>query len=136
MGYIIAGFLLFVLVVVILHFQALLKKEKLKIPAALKQSRSVIRGQVTEEFIPLFKDFPYILSDCKFNSKPIDYLVFNGMSQYRDTGKGEIEVVLADVKFNNSRSSAVQNAIKEAVEAKRVRFEVWSVDKDNNLKIK
>lgn len=58
------------------------------------------------------------------------------MSQYRDTGKGEIEVVLADVKFNNSRSSAVQNAIKEAVEAKRVRFEVWSVDKDNNLKIK
>lgn len=102
---------------------------------AINKSKSVIRGAVSEEMIPLLKDFPYTLSDCKFSGQPIDYIVFNGMSTIRDIGKGDIEIIIADVKTGNATTSKVQNAIKKAVINKNIRFETWIV-KDGLIKIK
>jgi predicted Holliday junction resolvase-like endonuclease len=67
--------------------------------------------------------------------QPIDYIVFKGMSDVRDLENGEISIIFADVKVNTSRNTKVQNAIKEAVKAGRVRFETWHV-KDGKLHIK
>ncbi len=102
--------------------------------AAIASSRNTVRGQVNEEMLPLFPDFPYSLSDCKFVSAPIDYVVYKGMSKTRDSHEGDIEIILAEVKMNNAKLSHVQKKILEAVKSGRVKFETWRI-KDNKMTI-
>ena len=103
---------------------------------AVKKSKDVIRGQISEEFVTILPEFPYNMSDCKFSGAPLDYIVFNGMSALRNGEEAEIEVVFADVKVNTAQRSKVQNGIKKAIEEGRVRFETWTIDKDKKLIIK
>lgn len=104
---------------------------------AVKKSKSVTRGHVSEQIIPVLDGFPYLLSDCKFSGAPFDYTVFDGMSDFRDGDKNkEISVIFADVKTGNSRRTPVQNAIKKAIEAGRVRYEQWEVNENNQLNLK
>lgn len=103
---------------------------------AVKKSKDVIRGQISEEFVTILPEFPYNMSDCKFSGQPIDYIIFSGMSALRDGEEAEIEVIFADVKVNTAQRSKVQNGIKKAIEEGRVRFETWTIDKDKKLKIK
>ena len=99
---------------------------------AVKKSKDVIRGQISEEFVTILPEFPYNMSDCKFSGAPLDYIVFNGMSALRNGEEAEIEVVFADVKVNTAQRSKVQNGIKKAIEEGRVRFETWTIDKEKN----
>lgn len=117
-----------------------LKKEitkdiKIERARAIQQSKSVTRGQVTEQMIPMFPDFPYSMSDCKFSGAPIDYIIFKGMSEFRDTSDGEISIIFADVKVGSAQRTKVQNRIKKAIEEGKVSFETWTIDKDNKIKI-
>ena len=118
------------------EFKDIAEEYKNKAEKAVNQSRSVIRGQISEQLVPLFKDFPYNSSDLKFSGQPIDYLVFENMSKLRDTGEGEISIIFADVKSNTSKNSKIQVAIKKAIEQGRVKFENWNIDLEGNLKIK
>lgn len=113
-------------------------KEKLEkiSKEAVAKSKAVIRGQVAEEIVPMFKNFPYTLSDLKFFGQPLDYIVFENMSAVRDGIDKEITIVFADVKSNTARNSKVQNAIKKAIANKNIRFENWNIDLEGNLKIK
>ena len=86
---------------------------------AIEQSRSVLRGQVAEQLVPLTGGFPYDPSDARFLGHPIDYVVFEGLS-----GGEEVEVVLVEVKTGGARLSKREAAIRDAVEAGRVRFEL------------
>lgn len=86
---------------------------------AIEQSRSVLRGQVAEQLVPLTDGFPYDPSDARFLGHPIDYVVFEGLS-----GGEEVEVVLVEVKTGGARLSKREAAIRDAVEAGRVRFEL------------
>lgn len=115
------------------HYTERIKIEKAE---AIKKSKDVTRGQISEEFVPLFPDFPYNMSDCKFNAQPIDYIVFNGMSDVRSGKEVDIEIVFADVKTNTSKRSRVQNAIKKAILDKRVRFETWNIQENKKIRIK
>jgi len=105
----------------------------------LDKSRSVLRGNVTEELAPLLPGFKYDINDIKLlGSRPIDYIIFDGMSELRDnpdSGK-LIEIVLADIKFNKSTLTPIQKAIQEAVQAKRIRFEEIVITRENKLKYK
>lgn len=104
---------------------------------AIKASKSSTRGQISEEFAPLFEGFPYKLSDCKFFGNPVDYIIFDGMSEYRDGNKEkDITIVLADVKYNTARLSPVQKAIKQAVEKGRVKFDTVKISENKQISIK
>lgn len=62
---------------------------------AIKASRAVIKGQVSEHLAPFLPNFPYDSSDAKFFGQPIDLVVFPGMSA------GEVaEVVLMDSELH------------------------------------
>lgn len=115
--------------------EAKLAEEKIR-KESLEASRNTIRGQVSEEIIPLSKNFPHSLSDCKFFGQPIDYIVFDGLSDYRDGKDRQISIVFADVKTGNAKLSKVQRGIREAIGNGRVRFETWKFDNDNKLSIK
>lgn len=108
-----------------------------KINTGVQKSKEVIRGKVTEELLPLLPGFPYQMSDCKFFGSPIDYIVFQNMSNYRDgINKDEVNIIIADVKNNTSGNTPVQNQIKKAVLENRVFFETWQIDEQNNITIK
>jgi predicted Holliday junction resolvase-like endonuclease len=87
---------------------------------ALEQSRAVLRGQVAEQLVPLTEGFPFDPSDARFLGHPVDYVVFDGLS----TGDGEVEVVLVEIKTGGARLSRREAAIRDAVAAGRVRFEL------------
>lgn len=87
---------------------------------ALAQSRAVLRGQVAEQIAPLLGEFPFDPADARFLGHPIDFVVFDGLASEED----ELEVVLVEVKTGNARLTKREAAIRDAVEAGRVRFEV------------
>lgn len=104
---------------------------------AIKRSKSTIRAAAYEEIIPFFEGFPYNTGDMKLYGKPIDYIVFDGMTEFRDGNKKkEITIIFADLKSGKFASkNPVQNAIAKAINEGRFRFEEWKIV-DNKLNIK
>lgn len=93
-------------------------------------SRAVLKGKLAEQFAPVLPEFPYLPADAKFIGDPIDYIVFDGYSDYRaGTGSAaDIRIVLIDIKSGQARLSDGQRAIAEAIRRKRVDFETLHID--------
>ena len=111
------------------HQQALLDTQK----RSVNTSRAVLKGKMAEQFAPILPEFRYLPSDAKFLGDPVDYVVFDGYTDFRD-GDGtaeDIEVILLDIKSGGARLSKGQQAIAQAVQAGRVRFETLRIDFDD-----
>ena len=108
------------------HKQALLDAQK----RSVNTSRAVLKGKMAEQFAPILPEFQYLPSDAKFLGDPVDYVVFDGYTDFRD-GDGtadDIEVILLDIKSGGARLSKGQQAIAQAVREGRVRFETLRID--------
>ncbi len=108
------------------HQQALLDAQK----RSVNTSRAVLKGKMAEQFAPILPEFQYLPSDAKFLGDPVDYVVFDGYTDFRD-GDGsaeDIEVVLIDIKSGGARLTRGQQAIAEAIREGRVRFETIRID--------
>ncbi len=99
---------------------------------SVNTSRAVIKGKMAEQLAPLFPEFHYLPSDAKFLGDPVDYIIFDGYTDFRDgDGRAEdINVILVDIKSGQARLSKGQQAIAQAIEAGRVRFETVRIDFD------
>ena len=97
---------------------------------AVKRSRAVIGGQVTEQLAPLFPDFPARYDEVKFIGKPVDFIAFKGLEESCDNGEKcpFDEVLFIEVKTGNSALSTRERAIKQAVDEGRVRYVLWRKD--------
>jgi hypothetical protein len=87
---------------------------------AVKRSRAVLGGQLTEQLAPYLPDFPWSATEVRFLGKPIDFLVFRGMD-----GKAIEEVVFVEVKTGESRLSPVERTLRDAIQAGRVSWAEW-----------
>ncbi|MBN1879828.1 Holliday junction resolvase [bacterium] len=76
-----------------------------------KRSRSVVTGLVNEQLAPLLRGFPGMPSEARFIGKPIDYIVFKGLS------KGEVEeVVFVEVKSHSGIAlSSIERSVRKAI---------------------
>ena len=111
------------------HKQALLDAQK----RSVNTSRAVLKGKMAEQFAPILPEFQYLPSDAKFLGDPVDYVVFDGYTDFRD-GDGpadDIEVILLDLKSGGARLSKGQQAIAQAVREGRIRFETLRIDFEN-----
>lgn len=96
---------------------------------ALNKSRAVMRGQATEHLAP------YVMEginpkDCRFVGNPIDYIIFDGLSDVTDKIAKEIkEVIFVDVKTGKSNLTTVQRRIRDAIIDNRISFQVMNPDK-------
>ena len=91
-------------------------EKKIRKDAASK-SQSTLIGKITEHFIPYLPDFPYNPQDARFLGAPIDFIVFDGLSE------GEIkEVVLVEVKTNKGSLSKRERQLRDAVNDGRVKW--------------
>lgn len=48
---------------------------------AVHRSEAVLRGRITEHLAPLWPDFPYQWSDARFIVNPVDFVVFDGLTE-------------------------------------------------------
>ncbi len=85
---------------------------------ALARSRRVLKGQAAEQLAPLTGDFPYLANDSRFLGSPIDYVVFDGLSD-----SDELEVVFVEVKTGAAKLSERERRVRQAIENGRVRWE-------------
>ena len=56
---------------------------------SVKQSRSTLKGQMAEQMAPMLPGFDYVPADSKFLGDPIDYVIFNGLTNARDGDAAE-----------------------------------------------
>lgn len=111
------------------HQQALAQAQK----RSVNTSRAVLKGKMAEQLAPIMPEFRYLPSDAKFLGDPVDYVVFDGYTDFRD-GEGraeDIEVILMDIKSGDARLTKGQQAIAQAVQEGRVRFEILRIDFDD-----
>lgn len=103
-----------------------LKKVKEARKDAVKRSRAVLNGQLSEQLAPFFPDFPANPTEIYFIGKPIDYIAFNGSSQ------GFIESIsFIEVKTGSSSLSPVEKTLKDAVEKGKIKYIEYKADFNN-----
>ena len=110
------------------HTQQAIKK-------SLNTSRATIKGRIAEQFAPMLPEFEYLPSDAKFLGDPVDYVIFDGYTEWRDGNlpAEQIEVILMDIKSGNARLSKGQIAIEQAVNQGRVRFETLHIQTSEDI---
>ena len=116
--YIIFGILVgFILLGLFFFFIYLPKRIKYEREDAIKKSRAVLSGQISEQFAPYLEDFPFLPSETKFIGKPVDFIVFVGLDK-----KNVQKVVFVEVKTAKSHLSSVQKSLKDTIIQKNVEW--------------
>jgi len=86
---------------------------------AVEKSRAVLKGKISEHMVPHMPEFEYNAADARFLGSPIDYIVFDGMSD------GVIKkIVLIDIKTGKARLNTNQRQIQNVANSKKVEFKV------------
>jgi len=84
---------------------------------AVRRSQSVTIGKVYEQLVPHFPDFEFNPKDARFIGSPVDFVVFDGLSE------GHIRsVVFVEVKTGRSDLSERERRVRDAVKARRVEW--------------
>lgn len=91
---------------------------------AIRRSREVIHGKVTEHLIPFFPAFTWNPSDARFLGSPIDFMVFDGLSEDDVT-----EIIFVEVKSGNRKTlTPRERSVARCVEQGKVSFQILHPD--------
>lgn len=85
---------------------------------AVQQSKATTLGYVSEKIAPLLPDFPYSYKDLVFLGKGVDYVCFDGLSQWRVK-----QIVFLEIKTGKSMLNKNELLIKSAIDTKKVYWE-------------
>ena len=108
---------------IIQFFRNQCDKKKLR-KDAVKRSKAVISGQVTEQIAPFLPDFPANPSDARFIGKPVDFIVFSGLSENEKID----EILFVEVKTGKSLLSEREKEVKKAIEKGNVRYVEYRIN--------
>ncbi len=87
---------------------------------AIKRSHAVIKGKITEHFVPFLEGFPFNPRDARFIGTPVDLVVFDGLAD------GECrQVVFLEVKSGSGISlSRRERNVRDCIRQKKVIYDV------------
>lgn len=103
------------------------EQEKFIRQDAIQRSQSVILGNVTQHLIPYLPEFVYNPKDARFIGSPVDFIIFDGLSDEN----GEVkEVVFVEIKTNKSSLSPRERQVRDAIKACRVRWVELRVNRE------
>ena len=108
---------------IIQFFRNQCDKKKLR-KDAVKRSKAVINGQVAEQIAPFLPDFPANPSDARFIGKPVDFIVFSGLSESEKID----EILVVEVKTGKSLLSEREKEVKKAIEKGNVRYVEYRIN--------
>jgi predicted Holliday junction resolvase-like endonuclease len=96
-----------------------LNKKKISVKAAEQKAIEIGIGKIIEKVIPAYQEFPYTLCDCRALFEPIDTIVFNGLI------KSNVDyITFLEIKSGESKLNTHQRRVRDAVNEKKVCFEV------------
>lgn len=103
--------------------RAELKQRKIDIPLkSQKGSKAVGIGFIYERLAPTLDGFTFNKNDCRSMFDPIDYVIFEGLSEKQKVEK----IIFMDIKSGKARLSQKQKKIKAAVDNKQVQFKTYN----------
>jgi len=85
-----------------------------------RKSFDVKKGKIVEQLAPYLQSFPYDPHDARFIGNPVDFVVFDGLNS-----GGDVSIVFVEVKSGKSSLNDNERRIREAIENRRVRFELF-----------
>lgn len=87
---------------------------------AIKGSQAAISGRVLEKFAPYVPGFAYNPRDARFIGDPVDFVIFDGLSE------GEVKgVVFLEVKSGAGALNGNERKVKAAVAERRVEWRLF-----------
>ncbi len=84
----------------------------------MKRSVRIHVGQAVEQVAPGLASFPYNSADCRSVFKPIDYIVFDGLTNYDRIKR----IHFIDVKTGSAKLNKHEKQIAKAIDNKKVDF--------------
>jgi predicted Holliday junction resolvase-like endonuclease len=97
------------------------RQKKSIVSSSESGARATNIGFLSERIAPSLKDFPFNRNDCRSLFDPIDYLVFEGLSE---TGRVN-KIFFVEIKTGGARLQSNQKEIKSLVESKKVEFKTY-----------
>ena len=98
---------------------------------SVKRQRSILKGQATEHLAP-YINADYSPKDYKFMGDPIDYVIFDGMSDSPSDSNTINKIIFMDIKTGTARLTKIQKKIKQTILEGKVEFQVYRPEKDIN----
>lgn len=84
---------------------------------AVQRSQAVTLGKVYEHLIPYLPDFRWNPKDARFIGTPVDFLIFDGLSE------GHVRaIVFVEVKTGTSTMNARERQVRDAVTGQRIEW--------------
>ena len=109
------------------------------VQSSLDTQRPIVKGQIGENIAPYMKDFikNYHPGDVRFlGGEPVDYIVYKNYVLAKNKDEKIEEIVFVEVKTGKAQLNSIERKIKEAIEKKRVRYDVIrlkSMDKQEEI---
>lgn len=94
------------------------KKIKAARKDSIERSYSTLKGRLMETLTPYVGTFPWNPRDCRFIGSPVDYIVFDKLSE-----EGEVSIVFLEVKTGRSRLTKRERSVRDAILKGRITFE-------------
>jgi predicted Holliday junction resolvase-like endonuclease len=85
---------------------------------AVQRSLAVTAGKVYEQLVPYLPDFPFNPKDVRFLGSPVDFVVFEGLSNGYVT-----RVVFLELKTGAAQLSTRERRVRDAVTELRVEWQ-------------
>lgn len=95
---------------------------------AVRRSHAVSSGKVFEQLVPFRDGFEYDPRDVRFMGSPVDFVVFDGLSEGKMRG-----VVFVEVKTGRSNLSERERQVRDAVRGQRVEWVEFRQSNDRNV---
>jgi predicted Holliday junction resolvase-like endonuclease len=109
-------------------YQALqddLKKQRLKLSRKKelksRHTQSVNFGFISEKIVTAMDNFPFDHKDCRSLFKPIDYIIFEGLSNHSAVSK----IIFTEIKSGNASLNPHQREVKNLVADKKVELKIY-----------
>lgn len=97
---------------------------------SVNRSRSTLKGKIAEQLAPVLPGFLFNPADARFIGSPVDYIIFDGLTEVSDEKKASIRIVFMDVKKGRAILTRTQRVIKKAIEEKAVSWETLRITGD------
>ena len=91
-------------------------------------ARAVNKGRIFERVFASLEQFPFSCGDCRSIFDPIDYLVFEGLT---NTGKVD-KLLWVEIKTGNARLNPHQKEIKGLIEGGNLSLETYEIGENND----
>lgn len=95
---------------------------------AVQRSQAVTTGKIVEHLVPYLPNFNYNPKDARFLGSPVDFVVFDGLSNDEDDQLKAI--VFVEIKTGQSTLTRRERMVRDAVKAGRVRWVEWHAGRE------